>query len=183
MHDLGSAYPLAGASRVVTADEIGDAVETSLLHLNPPVYQGWAFGFAIATLAAFLVALAGAAPGADLKVLPLGVLAVATSIAVWILVEILVGSRTTELEVCEHGVALRRWLDVWLDRPGRIIDEPTQLSATFGSDRVVLTGSFGEADVSLRLWPPSARFALPDDLEAWGVKVDPHYGPHHRRHH
>jgi hypothetical protein len=183
LHDLGRTYPLFSASRIVTADEIGDAVDTSLLHLNPPVYQGWAVGFAILALAALLVALSGAAPGADVRVLPLGLLGVLASIALWIVVEIAIGSRTIELEICEHGVALRRWLDVWLDRPGQVIDEPTQLSAAFGPNHVVLSGSFGEADVSLNLWPPSARVALPDDLEAWGVKVDRHDGPHHRRHH
>src|SRR5579859_6962409 len=65
MHDLGGAYPFAGPSRIVSADEIGDAVDTSLLHHNPPVFQGWAFGFAIAAVVGVVVALAGAAPGAN----------------------------------------------------------------------------------------------------------------------
>jgi hypothetical protein len=113
----------------------------------------------------------------------LALLALLGTIVAWLVLEIVIGGRTTELEVCEHGVAVRRWLDVWDGRPGRVIDEPTRLRATFGTDRVVLSGGFGSLDISLRLWPPSARSALPDDLEAWGVDVDRHYGPHYRRHH
>lgn len=183
LHDLGSAHPLFASSRVVSADEIGEAVETSLLHLNAPVYQGWALAFALIAFGAFVVALAGAAPGADRQTTPLALLALLGTIVAWIVLEIAIGGRTTELEVCEHGVAVRRWLDVWAGRPGQVIGAPTQLRASFGTDRVVLSGGSRTLYVSLRLWPPSARSTLPDDLEAWGVNVDRPYGPHHRRHH
>lgn len=103
----------------------------------------------------------------------------------WAALEILIGWQEHELELCQHGVAVWTWTDVWFRRPGRVLDDPALLEAAVTSDELRLTGPTGGVAVDLRIWPPSAREALHDELEAWGVTFGHRHGAHHhagRRH-
>jgi hypothetical protein len=185
LHDLGSAYPMFGAGHYVSGDDIDSELEVELSHINPPVFQGWVLIFiaAISVLALFILRDAGFP---ELRSsLPDVLRQFAACLVAWLGVELLVGQLEQELELCQHGVAVRRWTDVWFHRPGRILDDPAVLEASLTGDQLKLAGPQGSVAISLRLWPPSAREAIHDELEAWGVEFGHRHDEHHharRRH-
>lgn len=169
LDDLGSAYPFFGGSRFVSGDEIEVALEDELTHLNPPVFQGWGLIFVVAISTALFFILRAAAYSPDGESLPTAVRVFLACLTVWAGIEVIIGRLERELELCQHGVAVRRWTDVWFRRPGRILDDPAVLEATMIDDELRLAGPGGSVAISLRLWPPSARDAIHDELEAWGI--------------
>jgi hypothetical protein len=179
LHDLGSAYPFFGGGRFVSGDEIETELESELTHLNPPVFQGWGLVFVVAISFLLLFVLRDAAYASDGEQLPIAIGGLLACLVVWAGFEVLVGRLERELELCEHGVAVRRWTDVWFHRPGSVLDDPGVLEATVTGDELTLVGPSGSVAVSLRIWPPSARDGLHDELEAWGIV----FGHRHEQHH
>ena len=183
LHDLGRAYPLFGAGRVVPAAEVEEALGDELGHLNPPLVQGWASGLAFLALLVMILAMRGLAEPENTRAFWTGAAMFVGAPALWLASQLVMGIVQREIELCQHGVAVRRWSDVWLHRPGRVLDEPDALCGTLTAHGVRLVGATGSAVVATRLWPPSAREALQDELESWGIRFGNERAQHrqHRR--
>ena len=167
LRDTGWAYPFNSATRVVSADEIEDDLAESLRRLNPPVIQGWAAGLAGLTVLAQVLAIpaaTGTAPDA-----PMGLAVLLLAPIAWLALVLLGGLLETEIVLGRDRVTLRSWTQAWLRRPGRALGDPATLRARIGLGRIRFSGPATSASVSLRLWPPSARRTMADDLRAWGL--------------
>jgi hypothetical protein len=169
LHDLGTAYPFFAGVRFVSGDEVEYALEDELTHLNPPTFQGWAIVFVVAVAVAGLYVLRDVGNVQDGASLPDALAAMFGLVGAWVAIQIAAGSREREIELCQHGVAVRRWTDVWFHREGVILDDPALLDAALTSRELRLSGPSASASIPLDVWPPSAREALHDELDAWGV--------------
>lgn len=171
-----------GSARTVSGQEIQDAVENQLTHLNPPIVQGWSMAAAVGVCVATLFILRGAFLAQRSADLGFGFELLAAIMGAWLLVSPAIGWNERELELCDHGVAVRRWTDIWFHRPGRILGLPTTLVAVVHPNALILSGPDSLAAVSLRLWPASARMAIHDELEGCEVNFGHRPGDsHHRR--
>lgn len=181
---LGMGY---GMSRSVSGDEIEAAIENELTHLNPPVVQGWSIFFVLAAGVASLLILRGAFVAADASDLGLGFDWLAAVVIAWYLLRLAIGWNERELELCDHGIAVRRWTDIWFHQPGQVLGFPPTLIAAMNRDALVLSGPNGSAVVPLRFWPPTARAAIHDELDGWEVSLGHRPGnhghPHRRKNH
>ena len=184
LHDLGSAYPFFGSVRFVSGDEVEAELEAELTHLNPPVFQGWGLVFVVGIVVAFLYVLRDVGNAAHGESLPGALAALVGCLGLWLAIEIVAGRQEREVELCQHGVAVRRWTDVWLRRPGLVLDDPALLEAKQTGNELQLVGPSASVAISLGFWPPSAREALHDELEAWGVAFGHRHEDHQvaRRH-
>jgi hypothetical protein len=182
LHDLGGAYPIFGGSRFVSGDEVEADLEDELSHLTPPIFQGWDLVFVVALGAALLYVIRDIGIEDDGRDLPRALLTVVLLLVLWAVVALAVGARERELELCQHGVAVRTWIDVWFHRPGHTLEDPAVLEAKIVESGLRLSGPSGSMDVSMTLWPPSTRDAMHDELEAWGIEFGHrHEADHHRR--
>jgi hypothetical protein len=187
MHDSAPGLYGYGMSRYVSGDEIEDAVENELTHLNPPIVQGWSMFFVVAAGIATLLILRGAFASTRGSDLGLGFEWLAAIAIGWFLIRLVIGWNERELELCDHGVAIRRWTEIWFHRPGQVLGFPPTLIAAINRDGLVLSGPDGSAVVPLRFWPPTARAAIHDELDGWevsfGHRPDSHGHPHRRKNH
>jgi hypothetical protein len=174
-----------GMSRFVSGDEIEDAIENELTHLNPPIVQGWSMLFVVAAGVATLLILRGAFVSAKAPDLGIGLEWLAAVAICWFLIRVVIGWNERELELCDHGVAVRRWTDIWFHRPGHVLGLPASLIAAVNRDALVLSGPDGSTVIPLHFWPPTARAGIHDELDGWevscGRRPDNHGHPHRRK--
>lgn len=172
LNDLRGGYHAVSSPRFVTGEEIDAAVDSALTHLNPPVLQGWLLLLCLVPLGLVLLALR-AATMEDVTAFPAALVAVLLAVGGLALAILLVGWYQREVEVCDHGIVIRRWTDVWTDRHGTVIGMPGEIHARVHPMLLELDGP-GLADlrIDLSLWPPSARRTLAEDLRALGLAVD-----------
>ena len=177
LRDMGSAYPLFGASRSVSGERVEAELESDITTVNPPIMQGWCVGLTIIALWFVLVGLASInAPGTGST----GPLYIGWAIATWAAVVGVVGWLQRVIELDDDGVHVRRWTDVWLRRTGLVLGPPSSLVARLATpSSLVIDGPTGACRLSLWLWPNSARSDLVDELPLWGV--DCTFDRHRRR--
>jgi hypothetical protein len=170
LRDLGSAYPLFGGTRVVTGDEIEEALQHDITTINSPVLQGWSAGFLIAAIAATIFLTPEVRSVALADGVAIAVATLALPFLTWLGSNVLWGLGQETLELDERGVRVRRWSSFGRWREGRVIGLPADLRARLESpDGLVIEGPGGAIRVSLRSWRPSARAELVDELPLWGV--------------
>lgn len=179
LRDLGSAHPLASASRFVSGEEIEADLEEDISTVNPPTIPGWAYvAFAITALAV-VVGIGTIRQGIDPA---LGSSEVLGAPIAWLLAMGFWGAGQRTLELRADGVRLRRWTDAWLGRPGMRLGRPDELRATLLSHAVVvLSGPGTTARLSISSWGSTARADLVDELPIWGIDCD--FGQHQAHHH
>jgi hypothetical protein len=179
-HRLHDTILYGAGPRIVSGNEIESEMEVELTTINPPIAQGWI----VATGAiVFLWVLLHsrpvlAAPASDL------VPAIGTAIApllVWLIAIVAVAGRQLTIELDTDGVRVRSWFDRSRRRPNALLGPPDRLRARMTS-RLHLeiddeTGSTME--ISLSLWPHTARQDLVDELPIWGIDCD--FGHHRHR--
>jgi hypothetical protein len=172
LHDLGGVFAGFGFKRYISGDEVEEEITSVLTHLNPPIAQGWTYALIVALAwIALLVLRAAGLP--DAGALPRALLDLAIALVGCGGVVFAYGWFQREIEVCEHGIVVRRWTDVWLRRQGFVVGLPHDIRARIHAARIELDGP-GTADVafSTTFWPPSARAGLGGDLSALGLRVD-----------
>jgi RimJ/RimL family protein N-acetyltransferase len=169
--DLGS--PFGSFGRSVPGTDIEAEIESVLTHLNPPIFQGWVVLLLVPVAWLLLVVLRAAAPGQELDAMPRAVAALGVGVLAVAVIVLAAGFHQREIEVCQHGIVVRRWTDAWFHRHGMVIGMPEAIRARVREGHLEIDGP-GTADVriSLSLWPPSARRDLARDLEALGLRVD-----------
>jgi hypothetical protein len=163
MHDLGPAYPLLGAGRVVSGERIVEELEADLRTVNPPIVQGWmVIGLVLAAaVSVFGASLGGdrslAAPLAGLSILVLGALVVVVATAM----------KTVELRG-DH-VVVRSWLGVRLGRKPLDLGPAAHMRAQIDGSTLLLEGPAGQVRISIRGWPGTAQRDVIEELPIWGV--------------
>jgi hypothetical protein len=168
-----------GMSRVVSAAEVEREVEDVLTTINPPVAQGWIV--ASGALAAIVAALGlPALMAAPLARLAPELVAVAGPIVVWLILLCAADSRQWTIWLDDSGVRMRTWLGRWLRRPARALGSPVLLRARLPSPLILeIETPDALIEVSLALWPHTARQDLVDDMPLWGVGCE--FGRHRHR--
>jgi hypothetical protein len=148
--------------------------------VNPPVIQGWAWCLALLGVASALRAnwRLGTFGMGDLE----GQLMLFLPIPLWF-VGLWVGAYFShDVELRDGNVSVRRWTDVWLGRPGRLVGRRETVHAVLScGHHLQLEGDAAAIQVSMAMWPRSSRQALEDRLEHWEVELE-YPGRHHVRH-
>ena len=165
--------------RVISGAEVEADLEEVLTTINPPIAQGWIAASGLILWIASLQQLPTliATPAATI-VPELG--RVAAPIVLWLLAVLLVASRQMTIELGDDGVTTRTWLARWLRRPRRRLGRPDAIRARLISRlHLELETPVGPAEVSLALWPHTARQDLVDDLPLWAVDCE--FGHHRHR--
>ena len=169
-----------GGTRVVSGSEIEADMEEDLTTVNPPVLQGWAAIAMVAAIAGEVVGLVVLAAGDLPRALALFI----GSAAAWFIALGVVGAFQREIALGSSGVVVRRWTDVWLDRPGERLGEPSGVRiGHVGAHRIDIVGDHQTMTFDTRLWPRSAREDLAEEPPLWGVRMRPPPGDRHRRRH
>jgi hypothetical protein len=181
LRDFGSAHPLVGGTRIVPGDEIEAELELEITTVNPPVAQGWivATGAILLIVELFTLRQIVADP---LHPIPLSTFAIFFGAPLlWLAAIGVVGWFEHEIELTESGVVVRRWTDRWLRRSARTVGPPAEVKAWLESPfELALSGASATVEVSLWLWPQTARQDLVDELPIWGIDCE--FDRHRHRH-
>jgi hypothetical protein len=183
IRDVGSAHPFATGTRVVSGAEIQAELEADLTTVNPPMMPGWLVALMAIALGAFVFGLRIVfAPDAPSEV-GAGLWLIALAFVVPVAAALVAGAHLRMIELDETGVSVRRWDDVWLGRPGRLLGPAAGLTARLRAHtHLILDGPVsGPVDISLRAWPPEALAEITEELPTWGIDCD--FAPHHRHPH
>jgi hypothetical protein len=165
--------------RSITGAEVEADLEAVLTTINPPIAQGWivASGAAAWFLAVRQLPELMATPAAS--IVP-AIVRTGAPIILWLLAVAFVAGRQVTIELTDEGVRTRTWLERWLGGPGRRLGDPSGIRARLTSRlHLELATPVGLDEVSLALWPHTARQDLADDLPLWGV--DCAFGHHRHR--
>jgi hypothetical protein len=180
-HHLQDTILYGAGFRSVTGDEIEAEMEVELTTINPPIAQGWivATGAIVAAWIFAHVRDVLAAPPAEVGA------ALATALwplAAWLAALAVVASRQVTIELDVDGVRIRSWLDGWRRRPALLLGPAEGLRARLTSRlHLEIEHATGPPiEVSLALWPHTARQDLVDELPIWGADCD---FDHHRHRH
>jgi hypothetical protein len=180
-HRLHDTILIGAGPRIVSGDEIESEMEVELTTINPPIAQGWivATGAIVSVWVLLHVRPVLAAPPPD--VVPAIGAAVAPLVA-WLLALAVAGSRQITIELDTDGVRVRSWLNRWRRRSGSLLGPPDGLRARLTSRlHLELDDAAGSTiEISLALWPHTARQDLVDELPIWGA--DCSFDHHHHRH-
>jgi hypothetical protein len=164
----------------VPGERVQEALDALHSCVNPPVIQGWAWLAAIAGLGCALLGLD------ELKHSEAsGFLLLFGPLPGWFLAVFLVGFFSHDVELRDGSVCVRRWTDVWLGRPGRLVGARETVHAVLScGSHVQLEGDASATTVSMWMWPKSSRDLLAERLERWGIELEVpgRHHPHHPAH-
>ncbi len=90
---------------------------------------------------------------------------------VWLIAVAFGGFFEREVELQANTVAIRRWTEVWLRRPGHHLAPASAVRATVTPRGLRLAAGVHAEQVATRLWPSSAIDEIKDDLQIWGVPI------------
>jgi hypothetical protein len=104
----------------------------------------------------------------------------------WLVAILVVARRQRTIELDTDGVRIRSWLERWRGRPGVLLGAPAALRARLASRlHLEIDRPTGPTiEISLALWPHTARQDLVDELPIWGADCafDQHRHRHDRGH-
>jgi hypothetical protein len=173
-------WPFGGMSFHVAAGYIDAELDALASCVNPPVVQGWAWCLSLACAAAMLLGLSeighhGAGDGQAIAMILL-------PIPAWFVALLIGGFFSHDVELREGSVHVRRWTDVWLGRPGRLVGPRSSVHAVLScGSHLHLAGDAGVVVVSMAMWPSSSRRALEERFEKWEIELE-FPGRHHVHH-
>jgi hypothetical protein len=179
IRDIAPSHLPGMGVRSISGETIEAELEEDITAINPPTIQGWAWLLLVPVGLVMLLGL-GRIAAFDWAT---GLLLLAAGPAAWALLVFVWGVAQHEVALNESGIALRRWSDQRLGRPGVALGYPGEVRAIVAERDVTLRGPRGASVLHLWLWPPSAIADLHDKLPAWGVDSDDFSDPdHHHRH-
>jgi hypothetical protein len=184
-HRLHDTILYGAGPRIVSGDEIESEMEVELTAINPPIAQGW---IVVTGSIVFLWLLLHIRSVIAAPLNGLGP-AIATAIwpaAAWLIAIFVVARRQMTVELDSDGIRIRSWLDRWRGRAGVLLGLPDQVRARLTSPlHLEIADARGTViEISLALWPHTARQDLVDELPIWGAECafDHHRHRHDRGH-